>query len=120
MVLSELNILLFCHSAILLFPVKSYPSSVMIILTITMQLRKPYETPYPADLLQIKEHCPSCNHHRRHMNKRTNSHNTQLKDIIVIGGSAGSLDPLKEILSTLPATLQAAVFVVVHMSPDVP
>ena len=38
----------------------------------------------------------------------------QTRDIIVIGGSTGSLGPLKEIVSGLPADLPAAVFVVVH------
>jgi two-component system chemotaxis response regulator CheB len=35
-------------------------------------------------------------------------------DIVVVGGSAGSLDPLRTLLAELPATLPAAIFVVVH------
>ncbi|HUN96144.1 MAG TPA: chemotaxis protein CheB [Bradyrhizobium sp.] len=37
------------------------------------------------------------------------------RDIIVIGGSSGATAPLKQILSTLPADLPAAVFVVLHI-----
>jgi two-component system, chemotaxis family, protein-glutamate methylesterase/glutaminase len=37
--------------------------------------------------------------------------------IIVIGGSAGALRPLKKILASLPANLPAAVFVVIHIAP---
>jgi two-component system chemotaxis response regulator CheB len=37
------------------------------------------------------------------------------RDIIVIGGSSGATAPLKKILSTLPADLPAAVFVVLHI-----
>jgi two-component system, chemotaxis family, protein-glutamate methylesterase/glutaminase len=36
-------------------------------------------------------------------------------DIIVIGGSAGSLEPLRTLLESLPRSLPAAVFVVLHM-----
>jgi len=39
------------------------------------------------------------------------------RDIIVIGGSAGSLDVLGEIVARLPYDLQAAVFIVLHISP---
>jgi len=39
------------------------------------------------------------------------------RDIIVIGGSAGSLDAVTEIVAKLPADLAAAVFVVLHVSP---
>src|SRR5688572_16892242 len=38
-------------------------------------------------------------------------------DIIVIGGSAGSLEPLSEIISQLPRDIPASVFVVLHSSP---
>lgn len=38
-------------------------------------------------------------------------------DIIVVGGSAGSLEPLQEIVSHLPSGFPAAVFVVLHSSP---
>ncbi|MEF0942455.1 chemotaxis protein CheB [Rhizobium sp. BR 362] len=37
------------------------------------------------------------------------------RDIIVIGGSAGSSDPLRTILAALPRNFEAAVFVVVHV-----
>jgi two-component system, chemotaxis family, protein-glutamate methylesterase/glutaminase len=39
------------------------------------------------------------------------------RDIIVIGGSSGSLEALKTIAKGLPANLQAAVFIVNHVSP---
>jgi two-component system chemotaxis response regulator CheB len=38
-------------------------------------------------------------------------------NIIVIGGSAGSIGPLERILASLPASLPAAVFVVLHVAP---
>ena len=38
------------------------------------------------------------------------------RDIILIGGSAGSIQPLSELLAALPATLPAAVIVAVHRS----
>lgn len=38
------------------------------------------------------------------------------KNLIVIGGSAGSLAPLKQILSDLPADLPASLFVATHVS----
>lgn len=44
----------------------------------------------------------------------------QRRDIIVIGGSAGSLGPLKELVSSLPENLPAAIFVTVHVSPESP
>jgi two-component system chemotaxis response regulator CheB len=37
------------------------------------------------------------------------------RDIIVIGGSAGALDPLQELLAELPPDLGATIFVVVHV-----
>jgi two-component system chemotaxis response regulator CheB len=40
------------------------------------------------------------------------------RDHIVIGGSQGSLAPLLQILSGLPATLRAAVFIVQHRMPS--
>lgn len=40
--------------------------------------------------------------------------------MVVIGGSAGALGALRTILSTLPATLEAAVLVCVHTSPEGP
>jgi two-component system, chemotaxis family, protein-glutamate methylesterase/glutaminase len=40
------------------------------------------------------------------------------RDIIAIGGSTGALDALKCIFANLPADLQAAVFVVMHIASD--
>jgi two-component system chemotaxis response regulator CheB len=37
------------------------------------------------------------------------------RDIVVIGGSSGATAPLKEILSRLPVSLEAAVFIVLHI-----
>ena len=42
------------------------------------------------------------------------------RDLVVIGGSAGALEPLKEIVAGLPADLPAAVAVVIHMGPTQP
>ena len=42
------------------------------------------------------------------------------RDIIAIGGSAGSIEVLEALVRNLPATFGAAVFVVVHSSPRVP
>ena len=41
-----------------------------------------------------------------------------LRDIIVIGGSAGAVEALNEIVAGLPADFAASVFVVVHTSPS--
>jgi two-component system chemotaxis response regulator CheB len=38
-------------------------------------------------------------------------------DILVIGGSAGSVESLREIVRRLPASLPAAVFIVIHTTP---
>src|SRR3954452_4270790 len=40
---------------------------------------------------------------------------TACRDIIVIGASAGGLEPLCAVVSSLPADLPAAIFVVVHV-----
>lgn len=42
------------------------------------------------------------------------------RDIIVIGGSAGSIEAIKTLIARLPPTLPAALFVVVHVSADSP
>lgn len=42
------------------------------------------------------------------------------RDIVVIGGSAGSLGPLKALVSSLPADFPAAIFITVHVSPEAP
>lgn len=40
--------------------------------------------------------------------------------IVMLGGSAGALDPLQAILGRLPADLGAAVFITTHVPPDSP
>jgi two-component system chemotaxis response regulator CheB len=40
-----------------------------------------------------------------------------VRDIVIVGGSAGSVDALKTIVRDLPIGLSAAVFVVIHLSP---
>lgn len=42
------------------------------------------------------------------------------RDIVVVGGSAGSLDALTSLLRDLPADLPASVFVVIHTAPEAP
>lgn len=42
------------------------------------------------------------------------------RDIIVVGGSAGSLGPLIDLAATLPADLDASVFIVMHISASSP
>ena len=42
------------------------------------------------------------------------------RDIIVIGASAGGIEALKTLLASLPPTLPAAIFVVVHMAAESP
>jgi two-component system chemotaxis response regulator CheB len=41
------------------------------------------------------------------------------RDIVVIAGSAGSMEAMQQILQVLPADLLAAVFVVMHLTPSV-
>lgn len=41
-----------------------------------------------------------------------------MRDIIVIGGSAGAIDPLCALLKSLPARLPASVFVVIHVAEE--
>lgn len=41
------------------------------------------------------------------------------RNIIVIGASAGGFEALKQLVAALPASLEAAIFIVWHMSPDV-
>lgn len=48
------------------------------------------------------------------------SQDTNGRDIIVIGGSAGSMQPLRTLAASLPPDLPAAVFVVMHVSPGSP
>ncbi|HEX6824430.1 MAG TPA: chemotaxis protein CheB [Candidatus Sulfotelmatobacter sp.] len=42
------------------------------------------------------------------------------RDIIVIGGSAGSYEPIRTIVAGLPASLPASVLIVMHMMADFP
>jgi len=42
------------------------------------------------------------------------------RDLIVIGGSAGSLEPLRKLVAGLPLDLPAAILVVIHISSDFP
>ncbi|HEY1477932.1 MAG TPA: chemotaxis protein CheB, partial [Chthoniobacterales bacterium] len=44
----------------------------------------------------------------------------QSRDIVVIGGSAGSLEPLKNIVGGLPADFPGSIFVVIHVSANSP
>jgi len=38
-----------------------------------------------------------------------------MRDIVVIGGSAGSLDPLRKIVSAQPTSTKLSIFVVTHL-----
>jgi two-component system chemotaxis response regulator CheB len=42
------------------------------------------------------------------------------RDIVCIGGSAGALEPLREVLLALPPDLEASLFVVIHSGADTP
>jgi two-component system, chemotaxis family, protein-glutamate methylesterase/glutaminase len=42
-----------------------------------------------------------------------------LKDIVVIGASAGGFEALKKLVAGLPANLPASIFIVWHMSPEI-
>jgi two-component system chemotaxis response regulator CheB len=42
------------------------------------------------------------------------------RDIIVIGASAGGVQAISELVAALPADLPAAVFIVLHISPNAP
>jgi two-component system chemotaxis response regulator CheB len=41
-------------------------------------------------------------------------------DLVVVGASSGGLDPLMKLVGGLPASLPAAIFVVLHVRPDAP
>src|SRR5690348_12409054 len=42
------------------------------------------------------------------------------KDIVVIGGSAGGIEPIRTILAGLSADYRGSIFIVVHTAPDAP
>ena len=42
------------------------------------------------------------------------------RNIVVVGGSAGALQPLMEMLRNVPSSIPASFFVVIHSSPDTP
>jgi len=42
------------------------------------------------------------------------------RDMVVIGGSAGSIEPLKVIVQGLPADFPGSIFIAVHVSPESP
>lgn len=42
------------------------------------------------------------------------------RDIVVVGGSAGSIGPLKEILRALPADFPGSILIVIHVAEDSP
>jgi two-component system chemotaxis response regulator CheB len=41
------------------------------------------------------------------------------RNIIVIGASAGGFEAIRQLVAALPATLDAAIFIVWHMAPEV-
>ncbi len=45
---------------------------------------------------------------------------TRLRDMVVVGASAGGVQALRELVRGLPADLPAALMIVLHMSPDGP
>jgi two-component system chemotaxis response regulator CheB len=48
-------------------------------------------------------------------------HTTEMqRDIVVIGGSAGALEPLRALVAAMPADLPASIFVVLHLAPSTP
>jgi two-component system, chemotaxis family, protein-glutamate methylesterase/glutaminase len=49
-----------------------------------------------------------------------NASHVPIKNIIVIGASAGGISAVRTLLSTLPKDIPAAIFVVVHTSPEGP
>ncbi len=45
---------------------------------------------------------------------------SKLKKIVLLGGSAGGVEAASTIIQSLPADLEAAVFLVIHLNPSVP
>ena len=42
------------------------------------------------------------------------------RDIVVIGGSSGAIEPLRSLIATMPADIPAAIFVVIHTTETAP
>ncbi len=45
--------------------------------------------------------------------------NDAVRDVVVVGASAGGMEPLMELLARLPASMPAAIAVVVHLNPRI-
>src|SRR5436853_3126211 len=52
------------------------------------------------------------------LNREATESASTRRDIIVIGGSSGSIEPLKTLVKELPANFSASIFIVSHTSPD--
>jgi two-component system, chemotaxis family, protein-glutamate methylesterase/glutaminase len=52
---------------------------------------------------------------RHHMSPPESTSPTLGHDILVVGGSAGSIEPLQRMIAVLPADFPAAIFVVIHI-----
>src|SRR5947209_1511112 len=63
---------------------------------------------------------PTCSGFSARVTRSTNAKPSIRRDIVVIGGSAGAITALRELLAALPAPFPAAIVVVVHISPDSP
>src|SRR5437763_6130329 len=63
---------------------------------------------------------PTCSSFSARVLRGTNAKPSVLRDIVVIGGPAGAIAALRELLAALPAPFPAAIVVVVHISPDSP
>lgn len=65
----------------------------------------------------MNEGCPT-DDHPTDAGTRTSQQPTSLHHLVVIGGSAGSLEPLRQVVASLPRDLDCAVVVTVHHPPD--